>query len=97
MTVEAGVEASLELLVGEMPPIPCEHSAHNEDRKHHDTGNATHMLQGRCPGCKQIGPLQAVCATYVSALFVPNLKSRCDSCGHRDEGYKFIHVLTPIT
>lgn len=98
MTVQAGieVETDLEVLVGEMPAIPCENSGHGTNAVHPAGGEATHMFRGKCPACKEVGELQAVCAALVKSIRKPNVKGRCDACGHRDTGLKFIETLEPI-
>ena len=78
MTVQAGVEISLELLVGEMPTIPCEHSQHHVGGTAHG-GEATHYSQRNCTFCGDISEIQAVCLPFATHVLTDGLL-RCMAC-----------------
>lgn len=95
MTVQAGieVEADLEVLVGEMPPIPCEHHQHDTLSRHHD-GPATHYVQCHCPECGAKSSIRAVCERFVKHSRMGKL--RCPKCNTRVDGVKAVIILAPI-
>lgn len=72
MTVQAGVEISLELMVGEMPEVPCEVTVHDEH-------SASHYFQGKCNSCAYLSPLRAICADWTRRLVAGELI--CKVCG----------------
>lgn len=96
MTVQAGVEISLELLVGEMEELSCEHQQH-ETRQglSHDSGSAKFYARGICPKCNFFGEIRAVCATY-AAISTTDTIMRCLSCGHFGAAHEMSQVLGPI-
>ena len=95
MTVQAGIEAEvdLELLVGEMPVIPCEHGAHHEDQEWHDDGPATHYLHGSCECGRD--KVFAACKTFVVHV-AAGLPMRCSQCMAERPANDFLTVLAPI-
>lgn len=85
MTVQAGTEYSLELIVGDMPEVPCEvNSSHDHA--------ATHYFQGKCP-CGYQNKLKAICTPWKDRLV--NGELGCHECGRR--GAPIFLILEPIT
>ena len=95
MTVQAGVEVDIDLatLVGEMPVVPCEHGAHNEDLEWHDQGPATHYLHGSCECGRD--KVFAACQTFVG-LCIAGFDMRCNQCKAERPATEFITVLGPV-
>ena len=96
MTVQAGieVETDLELLVGEMPAIPCEHSMHRVQLTQHEDAPATHYVQAIC----QCGPpsyAYAACPKFVE-LINSNSIIQCASCLTIQRTTDMFRVLAPI-
>jgi len=94
MTVQAGVEISLELLVGDMPEVPCEQGGHGAHPYHPGDGSATYYFRGQCRSCFFTGPLRAICDAWKQVL-THDKTLRCRNCEAPDS-LKFI-ILTPIT
>lgn len=95
MTVEAGTEISLELLVGDMPAIPCEHSAHTTD-PHHADEPATHYVAAQCD-CDggEWTPAYAACPAFVRFIQTPG-RNRCPECKRIAPLKEMFKVLGPI-
>jgi phage FluMu protein Com len=95
MTVQAGieVETDLELLVGDMPAIPCEHHQHASLSSQHG-GPATHYIQCRCPECGEAGSVRAACEPFVKHSRTGSL--RCPHCNSLVDGVKSVIILAPI-
>jgi ribosomal protein S27E len=90
-TVEA---TDLELLVGEMPDVPCEHSAHGTGFGSHDLGPATHYLRGSCPRCSR-DVIFAACSEFV-AFAKSNSDVSCYDCGHTSSSSEVLRILGPV-
>ena len=82
MTVQAGIEFDLELLVGELPVIPCESVGHATVKFVHDDGPATHYVQGIHEGCRSFGQIEAMCEKAVGILLdFADEEFQCLKCG----------------
>ena len=77
MTVQAGTELSLEMLVGEMEDQPCEHSEHGTNKRHNDAP-ASHYVRGYCE-CSGWSDAYAACPGFV-AFALSGLRNRCPDC-----------------
>ena len=95
MTVQAGVEVDVDIatLVGEMPVVPCEHGAHNEDPEWHDKGDATHYLHGSCECGRD--KVFAACQTFVSHV-TTGFPMRCSQCMAERPASDFLTILGPV-
>jgi len=97
MTVQAGIETEtdLELLVGEMPAVPCEHPDHAKDPEAHG-GDATHYAQGHCinPKCSFVGRLLPMCQPFINWAMTHDLY--CPVCHSADPGVQVLRVVAPI-
>lgn len=96
MTVQAGIEISLELMVGEMEELSCEHPQH-EVRKgvSHDSGPAKFYARGICPACMFFGDVRAVCSAY-AAVATSEQPMFCLGCNHIGPAREMTQVLGPI-
>lgn len=94
MTVQAGTELTLELLVGDMPEIPCEHSQHGTDSRFHQDEAATHYVQGFCR-CSGWTEAYAACPKFVASIQESGL-NRCPRCGYLARRNTVFKVLGPI-
>jgi len=96
MTVQAGTEISLELLIGELEELSCEHQQH-ETRQglSHDSGPAKFYARGTCPKCGFFGEIRAVCAAY-AAISRSDAIMQCLACGHLGPAQEMSQVLAPI-
>ncbi|MFJ4288013.1 hypothetical protein ACIPY0_20420 [Paenarthrobacter nicotinovorans] len=100
MTVQAGVEfeTDLDLLVGDMPAIPCESKDHGTGNKHHDDGPATHYAQFFHPCHGSIGEIRPVCHRSASEMQkYASCTAKCRRCGEKNLLSAFMIVLSPIT
>ena len=95
MTVQAGIEVSLEMLVGEMPAVACAHQDHQSDPEGH-SGDASHYTMWRClnPQCGWSSAVLPICQRFIDWAMSNDLN--CRSCKHASEGKAAIRVLAPI-
>lgn len=93
MTVQAGVEISLELMVGEMDAQPCEHSQH-ETHRHHSDEPASHYVRGFCV-CYGWTDAYAACPKFV-AFVLSDEPNRCPDCMATSTTAHMFEVLGPI-
>lgn len=95
MTVQAGIEMDLELLVGEFEEQACEHSQHGTSGLHSDEP-ATHYVRAWCE-CADSQPtvIYAACPRFV-AFAKSDALNRCRRCGHKSKANEMFEVLAPI-
>lgn len=95
MTVQAGIESvtDLEVLVGEMPVVPCEHSQHGVPGKPHSDEPASHYMQCICD-CAS-GYVYAACPKFVEYI-ASDIMVRCSRCGTTGLTTELVLVLAPI-
>jgi hypothetical protein len=93
--VETGTTLDLELLIGDMPAVPCEHSEHNIPGLPHDDGPATRYSQTRCTFCRSRGPVIAVCKTFANWA-LGNWPLRCRYCLTPGRASEVVTILGPV-
>lgn len=81
MTVQAGIEVDtdLELMVGEMPELACEHSQHGSERHAHDDGPAKFYGRGVHDQCGYRTPAIAICAAF-AGMAMSEAPMFCNGC-----------------
>lgn len=94
----ASEETSLELAVGQMPDVPCEHRKHDVDTARHG-GEASHYVQvvHDCPNkVREVGEVYPACAKFVAFLSkdMPLQCNRCKKVFQRRSD--FVRVLGPV-
>ena len=96
MTVQAGtaLDLDLELMVGEMPTMPCEHSQHHARSDVHGEGPATHYVIGRCD-CSEPTIVYAICQRFVEYIRSDQKRS-CPSCGFVQRTTERFQIIGPI-
>ena len=97
MSVQAGIEVSLEMLVGEMSELACESEYHEDDKGLHDNGPATQYVQvfHECLG--PIGQIQVRCSAAASSISAhAETRVSCEVCGVVGKLATFLIVLAPI-
>jgi len=96
MTVQAGIEMDLELMVGELEDMACEHQQH-EARQGltHDSGPAKFYARGICPRCGFFGEARTVCSAF-AAVARTNTIMRCCDCKHLGPAREMTQILGPI-
>lgn len=99
MTVQAGIETvtDLEVLVGEMPSVPCESPSHNRRPKAHQ-GRATHYAVSTHECFGPVGEVMSICARYAKhcaeTLWEEGV---CVWCGTELDPGEGVQVVAPIT
>jgi len=95
MTVQAGTEISLELLVGEFEEQACEHTQHATYRDAHQDEPASHYIRGYCI-CTGWSEAYAACPKFVERIQSNHL-NQCPGCHRIEPMSYFFHILAPIT
>lgn len=83
----------IELIVGEMPEVPCEHPKHASNFAH--SGPASHYVTGRCGSCGGNWATTAICQRFVDFL-TRNAKVRCSICGYTAPASEIVRILGPV-
>jgi hypothetical protein len=94
MTVQAGVEISLELLVGEMEELGCEHVQHVTHKAVHN-GPATHYSRRECKFCGDVGEVEAVCQPYTDHV-AQGRPLQCMVCLEQGPAQQIRKILAPV-
>lgn len=85
----------LELLVGEMPEVPCENEAHGvHEYGFHDHGAATHYAHVNCRRCGHT-VTKAYCAAFTLAI-ARNEILACDNCWTETPAREIVTILGPV-
>jgi len=93
MTVQAGTEISLELLVGEMEELGCEHPHHGTSSEKHG-GKATHYYQRDCQFCGNTSDVLSVCWPFTTVILTDGLL-QCVYCLEVGVGSQVGKILGP--
>lgn len=98
MTVQAGTEISLELMVGEFEQQACELPEHDTNLDVHDNGPATHYVMGIHPGCPTFQKAEAVCSRAASTIIQYGSEwFECSRCASLTDLNRLFKVISPIT
>jgi ribosomal protein S27E len=92
--VETGTTLDLELIVGEMPAIPCEIKGHAKGKYGHDAGPASRYIRAICPNCGHDHGVQPACATYITAI-TRSPAIWCGPCGSWQDSKEMVTILGP--
>jgi hypothetical protein len=90
-TVEA---TDLELLVGDMPEVPCEGNSHGKDPIHPDAGPATHYALVTCKRCQK-KETKAYCLSMVHYI-QDNGYLLCFQCKNLAPAMDVVTILGPV-
>jgi len=66
--MSTALDLDLDLLIGEMPAVPCESSTHDPADAAHDDGPATHYVRMICPTCGTT-VIKAYCRQFIDFIF----------------------------
>ena len=94
MTVQAGTELNLEVLVGEFEEQACEHSEHQIRRDFHGDAPASHYIRGYC-ACRGYTEVYAACPKFV-AWIRSGVLNCCPDCKHIALSTEVFQILAPI-
>lgn len=92
MTVQAGVEISLELMVGEMEELGCESTGHHTEPDVHGSGPATHYVRVTC---SHMTAVKAYCQGFVDSL-TEGLVVHFPDCGEDIPSTFCTKILAPV-
>lgn len=93
--MSTALDIDLELMVGEMEAVPCEHSTHQSDKYIHDNGPATHYVMAGCPACRDPKDVYAACQRLIGAILsLPEFY--CPRCFTTAPPSAFITILGPV-
>jgi hypothetical protein len=87
-------ETSLELLIGEMPAIPCEGELHGVETDVHD-GPAVSYTRLNCPSCG-LRPIKAHCALFIAWTRVDGNGVVCPDCWNVSHAPETVQILGPV-
>jgi hypothetical protein len=94
MTVQAGIELDLELMLGEVEAPSCESIAHTSDTLAH-SGPGTHYVNVH-HGCT--GPsIQVRCQAFIKLIQSEGATLSCRYCGNVGAPDEFLTILGPIS